>query len=394
MPRVLYGVQGEGRGHATRSLRVIEALIREGHEVLVLTGGDARPLLEGALGNRARTFLVPLLRYAYAPRGELSPWRTVATNAIPLMRMALGDARLEAAVRAFRPDAVVSDFEPVSCRLARKFRLPVLAIDHQHFLTEARLPKLNGLPNLLKLCAYRLGVHMLSGWPRRVLVSSFHHFPKKPSSRARFIGPFLPEELDKLANRDDGHVTAYIKRPGHLARLIPVCAAVPERRFEIFSAWEREWAEPLPRNVVLRPVSRSAFLNSLASCHALIATAGNQVLAEAIRLGKPVVAIPEPGVLEQAFNARALEESGCGMACGAEDFDVGVWDWFEGGRPGYLRRLMEFRAEHPDYDGLTAAMEAIREMLAVENSEVRDRESDRRHTRKEPKVHNITASQQ
>src|SRR5690606_13403624 len=102
----------------------------------------------------------------------------------------------------------------------------------------------------------------------------------------------------------------------------------PDRAFEVFSDWTREWSEPMPRNVTLRPVSRAGFLESLSACHAVLTTAGNQVLGEAAWLGKPVLALPETGVLEQALNARALEAGGCGMACAFEDFDAGVWDWF------------------------------------------------------------------
>ncbi len=361
MSRILYGVQGEGRGHATRSLRVVQALLHEGHDVLVLTGGDALPVLAPVLGNRV--IEIPLLRYQFNARGSLSPWRTLAGNFIPLIRMAFRNITLEAAVRRFKPAAAISDFEPVTCRLARIFRLPLVAVDHQHFLTESVLPRVRGLGNNLMLLSYRLGTHMLSGWPRRVVVSSFHHFPRKRGSRASFVGPFLPEDVRRMLPHDEGHITVYLKRPQYLTRLLPLITAAPERTFEVFSGWESEWATALPRNVRLHPVSRTAFLESLATAHALITTAGNQVLGEAIYLGKPALALPEPGVLEQAFNARALEESGCGMACGIEDLTPSVWSWFEAKRGGYVRGLRAFRDAHPEYDGLEATLRIVRRLV-------------------------------
>ena len=39
--RVLYGVNGEGMGHATRSHVVIEALLAAGHDVRVVASGAA-----------------------------------------------------------------------------------------------------------------------------------------------------------------------------------------------------------------------------------------------------------------------------------------------------------------------------------------------------------------
>jgi len=44
-----------------------------------------------------------------------------------------------------------------------------------------------------------------------------------------------------------------------------------------------------------------------------VTTAGNQLIGEAIHLGKPVLAMPEPGNYEQHINAHFVRESGAGM---------------------------------------------------------------------------------
>jgi uncharacterized protein (TIGR00661 family) len=359
--RILYGVQGEGRGHATRSLRVLQALIHEGHDVLVLTGGDALPVLSSALGNRV--IEIPLLRYRYDARGVLSPWRTVVHNLGRLFGMAFRNPELDAMLRRFRPDAVISDFEPLTCRLARIHRIPLIAVDHQHFLTETVLPRVRGLTDSVRLAAYRLGTHLLSGWPKRVLVSSFHHFPRRRGSRATFIGPFLSEDIRQLTVRHGGHVTVYLKRRQYLSKLVPTLAWFPDTEFEIFSDWSHETRLNLPANVHLHAVSRAAFLTSLAGARALVSTAGNQVLGEAIWLGKPVLALPEPGVLEQDFNAQALEQSGCGMRAAFADFRPDLWSEFEARRPDLLNGLKDFKRRHPHYDGLEVTLRRIRRLL-------------------------------
>ena len=43
--RILYGVVGEGMGHATRSRVVIEHLLAQGHEVHVVVSGRAQRFL-------------------------------------------------------------------------------------------------------------------------------------------------------------------------------------------------------------------------------------------------------------------------------------------------------------------------------------------------------------
>ena len=43
--RVLYGVVGEGMGHATRSRVVLQHLVESGHEVEIMTSGRAKDFL-------------------------------------------------------------------------------------------------------------------------------------------------------------------------------------------------------------------------------------------------------------------------------------------------------------------------------------------------------------
>lgn len=62
-----------------------------------------------------------------------------------------------------------------------------------------------------------------------------------------------------------------------------------------------------------RPIDALRFVEDLASCTGLVTTAGNQLIGEAIHLGKPVLAMPEPGNYEQHINAHFIRESGAGM---------------------------------------------------------------------------------
>lgn len=78
---VYYGVAGEGRGHASRALALIEQLC-ERHRVVVYSYGQALSLLEPAcapLGVEVRA--LPPLEFAYSARRTLSYTRTFFKNA-------------------------------------------------------------------------------------------------------------------------------------------------------------------------------------------------------------------------------------------------------------------------------------------------------------------------
>ena len=128
--KVLYGVNGEGMGHATRSEVVIDALL-ERHDVRVVAGGAAFKYLSERL---------PRVDEIFGPsfaleEGEIQKWASV--------RQSLHDARLElpdtmrhwmSLVHEWRPDVVITDFEPLAGVYARTTRTPLIAIDNIHML--------------------------------------------------------------------------------------------------------------------------------------------------------------------------------------------------------------------------------------------------------------------
>ena len=72
--RILYGVNGEGMGHATRSEVVIEDLLGD-HEVKVMASGAAFRYLSGPLGNVNEIFgpSFAWMRFNMRSKGAVPP---------------------------------------------------------------------------------------------------------------------------------------------------------------------------------------------------------------------------------------------------------------------------------------------------------------------------------
>jgi uncharacterized protein (TIGR00661 family) len=64
-------------------------------------------------------------------------------------------------------------------------------------------------------------------------------------------------------------------------------------------------------DLTFKPIANRPFLEDLAACRALISTAGNQLVGEALYFGKPMLVMPEDCV-EQRLNAAELERLGLG----------------------------------------------------------------------------------
>lgn len=111
---------------------------------------------------------------------------------------------------------------------------------------------------------------------------------------------------------------------------------------------------PREGNLDFREIDERTFVEDLASCDAVVTTAGNQLVGEALYLEKPVLAMPESNNFEQFINAFFLERSGTGA--GVELEKVGPLDVVR-----FLERVDEFRSRiQPDLlNGNRRAIDAV-----------------------------------
>ncbi len=309
MSTIYYGVAGEGRGHGARALALIEQLVHQ-HRVVVYSSGQALGMLRSACDALSAEIreLRPL-QFVYGRNQKLSYLRTAIRNA---EHMRNPEALIEPVARDMRrdtPDLVVTDFEPVLSRAAQRFDVPVMSIDHQHVLLACDPV---GLPADLAVYVRWMSafVRLFSGSGHvDMVVSSF--FPYKAKPRYAFCkqaGVMLRRRMRDAVPELRGHLVAYVRHRGAAAMI----AALRElgRPVHVYGLGPHESTG----SVTFRDVDPQRFVDDLASADALITTAGNQLVGEALYLRKPVYAIPEPGNHEQHINAHFVRHMKVGVA--------------------------------------------------------------------------------
>lgn len=331
MARICYGVAGEGRGHATRVRTMVE-LLRKKHAVTIFAPHDAHDLLHAAYhGTEVEVVRIPGLRHGYGRGGRLSHACT-AVAALPfLLRLGATLGWITEAVAARRPDLVITDFEPLLPRAARRLGVPFISLDHQRFLVDCDL---SCLPPRLDRAARFMSHFVRAFYSGQELsvISSFFALPVKVSAHPVLqVGVLLRPELERASVSDEEHLVAYLRR-GAPPRLLEVLAA-SGRDVRVYGAGSRQ----SQRSLQFRPISEAGFIADLASAAALVTTAGNQVVGEAVALGKPVLALPETGNMEQEINAHFVVASGAGRAVPFDRLDAACLSSF-------LAQLPELRA--------------------------------------------------
>ncbi|MGD0538516.1 MAG: glycosyltransferase family protein [Verrucomicrobiota bacterium] len=352
MSKIFFSMSGEGRGHATRVRAMVEAL-RQEHEITLFAPGDAYSFLWPLYGgSEVRVRRIEGLHFSYTSACRLN-YRLTLGDALDYVRQLPGLVQsLCDIIQREQPDLAITDFEPGLPRAAKRCGLPFLSVDHQHFLCTYDL---SGLPPRLRWHAryMALVVQAYCSGQAETVVSSFYAPPLRPGQRkVTAVGVLLRPEFSAIEVEEGEHLVVYCRR---FASDDFLCAlAATGRPVRIYGLGER----PRAGKLTFHAISENRFLRDLAGAAALVCTAGNQLVGEALALGKPVLALPEAGNHEQFINAHFLRESGAG-------------DWVEleavraSHLAAFLNRLVDFRRHiNPkNMNGLPATLEVIRRHL-------------------------------
>jgi uncharacterized protein (TIGR00661 family) len=297
MANILYGVNGEGSGHSTRAKEVISHLIGKRHTVHVVS-------FDRGLTNLSKDFPVTEIfgfHFAYV-NNRVRYRRTLATNLITAPKAARSFSKLMRQTDEWGIDLVITDFEPMSCHVGHRKKLPVISIDNQHCLTNTDVV----LPHRHRrdAAAAKIATRLMTPHAQAYLVTSF--FPVHAKKSNTFVvPPILRQEILDTRPVSGEHVLVYVTSPSpDLAQLLKQVRC----KFVAYGFGH----DGQDGNVLFKKPGMESFLADLAGCKAIIANAGFSLVSEALYLGKPYLAVPVQHQFEQIFNAYFLDKEGYG----------------------------------------------------------------------------------
>jgi uncharacterized protein (TIGR00661 family) len=348
--RILYGVVGEGMGHATRSRVVLEELVRE-HEVHIVVSGRARDYLARHFANVHRIWGLTI-NYG---ENRVRSWRTLLQN----LKGAVSG--LPANVRAyfdvfsqFRPEVVISDFESFSHLFAKAHRLPVISLDNMQIINRCEHP-----PSLI--AGHEPDFDLTRSIVEAKLPRCFHYLittfftPPLCRERTTLVPPVLRPEVLAAKSEPGEHLLVYQTAttnralPEQLRRL-----GVPARIYGL----RRDLTDDLVEgSLTYRPFSEERFVDDLRTARAVVAGGGFTLMSEAVYLHKPLLSVPVQGQFEQVLNALYLQQLGYGRF--APVLTEAALQEFLGSVPACARALAGYRQ-----DGNRVTFASLREQLA------------------------------
>jgi uncharacterized protein (TIGR00661 family) len=316
--RILYGVVGEGMGHATRSRVVLEHLLNAGHEVRVVVSGRAHRFLHERLQHHKNFSIEEIhgLTLSYFGPG-VDRSKSLFENLRKAPKGVKKNIKVyrEVAESGFRPELVISDFESWAALYALNHRIPVISIDNMQIINRCNHDKVITSGKGFDYSLAKLAVKIKMPGAYHFLITSFF-FPELRKKYTTIVPPILRPEVLAAKREPGNHILVYQTAPSNQL-LIPALKKLPYR-FRVYGMG-REGSEG---NVTLCSFSETGFLDDLRTAKAVIAGGGFTLLSEAVSLHVPVLSIPMTRQYEQELNARYIEACGYGTWSAHLDTDT------------------------------------------------------------------------
>ncbi len=304
--KILYGVVGEGMGHAMRSRVLLSHLIDEGHELEIIASGRAVEYLAARFEGVNRIHGLHMVYEENRVRRGATVWQNVLAGVAAIPDQIASYFEL---LQSFKPEAVISDFESWTYFYAKAHRLPIISVDNMQVINRCKHPDevLEGHSADFQIT--KAFVKSKLPFCDHYLVSTFFH-PEVRKDKTTLVPPILrPEILDAQPSRGD-HLLVYQTAEGNdeLARTL----ADTGMECRIYGMRRSIKTEEVEGNLRYRPFSETTFIADLASARAVIAGGGFTLMGEAVYLHKPMLSVPVKRQFEQILNARYLEREGYG----------------------------------------------------------------------------------
>ena len=322
--RILFVIQGEGRGHLTQALSLRQKLVGEGHEVVgVLVGKSPARRLPAFFLDKIGVPVYPFESPNFLPTAknkQVNLAVSIVYNLARLPKYLLSVRFINRMIRKTEADAVVNFYELLTGFTYFLFRPKALmiCIAHQYLFLhpDFKFPD----ENRLELAMLRFFTRLTAIGAAKKLALSFRKMREYGPEGLIVVPPLLRHEVLDIKPKQGEYLFGYLLNSGFSEEIIDWHRAHPEQELQFF--WDRktETAEfKVDERLSFHQLDDLLFLYYMSGAKAYATTAGFESVCEAMYLGKPILMVPTH--IEQACNAYDAALSGAGIVADCFDLD-------------------------------------------------------------------------
>ncbi len=308
--RILYGVVGEGMGHAIRSRVILDELVKK-HDVQVVVSGRAHDYLAKRANEHLHVKKIWGLTIV-TEDNEVRNFKTLLENVKgafsggwPQNIRAYFDL-----ASSFKPDVVISDFESWSYLFGKNHRLPIISVDNMQIINRCQHE-----PSIM--AGHEAEFQTAKGIIKSKVPGAYHYlistffYPPIRKKRTTLHPPILRPEILAAKAEPGEHLLVYQTYTTNTE--LPEILKAANIECRIYGV-KRELKEDLRDGKLLyRPFSEQGFIDDLRTARGVISGGGFTLMGEAVYLRRPMLSVPVQKQFEQVLNARYLEAEGYGL---------------------------------------------------------------------------------
>lgn len=262
--RVLFIVQGEGRGHLTQAISMEKLLRSNGHEVVeVLVGKSESRRLPGFFSRNIQApikqFISPNFLPTHANK-RVNLTRSVLYNLLKLPEYAESISFIHQQIKETEADLVLNFYELLTGLTYLFFRpsVPQICIGHQYLFLhpQFKLPKKN-----------RGSLFMLNFFTRltalgasQKLALSFRAMPQDKHQHISVVPPLLRQDVLQQESQPGDYIHGYMLNAGFSENILQWHQKHPEVPLRFF--WDHWEEEPVKKSMTPSPSTSSTTQNS------------------------------------------------------------------------------------------------------------------------------------
>ncbi|MEI9912096.1 MAG: glycosyltransferase family protein [Bacteroidota bacterium] len=302
--KIFYAVQATGNGHISRAMELLPWLQQYGTVDIFLSGDNSNLAMDAPVKYRSKG-----LSLYFNSTGGLDYWKILRGFHPLTLKKEISDLPVE------KYDLVINDFEYITAASCAKKKIPSIHLGHQASFQSRLTPRPSAK-------------NAVGEWILKNYARSTHYIGLHFDNYDEFIlPPVIKKEITDAEPTDKNYITVYLPAYSE-QQLEKLFQPFRDLRFQVFS---KEIKHPATKsNITFLPVNKFLFNQSLIHCTGIITGAGFETPAEALHLGKKVMAIPVRGQYEQLCNAAALQQMD--VVClkkPGENFAFELYQWLE-----------------------------------------------------------------
>lgn len=299
MHKILFFVTGIGLGDAVREHAIMQELRkRKNVKIRIAAYNTSYDFFKNKFPTlEMRGFDIT------SPRFKFGFWNFMRKNVILPLTWNAQIKRLKEETKKFKPDLVVTDFEPLGALFARrtgtKF-IEVFGVEPKSF-GEFLEGRVGNIFERLQVRYLRRMYELGNKYGEAIIVSTL--LKQNNFDKFRFVNPIVRKVKNK--RKEKGIVVVLGGSSFGLAlgnNLINILPKFDEK-FLIFG-WPRKTRV---KNCLFFPPTENA-LDYIKNSSGIISLSGSSTISEALVFKKPLLSFPIPGHIEQAYNAWILKQ--------------------------------------------------------------------------------------